>query len=562
MYRYDAYDRELVHARVHQFADQVRRRLAGRLDEETFRRLRLLNGLYLQLHAYMLRVPVPYGVLRADQLRVLAEVAERFDRGYAHVTTRQNVQFHWIRLVDAPAVLERLAEADLAPIQACGNSIRNITSDPFAGIAPDEEVDPRPWCELLRQFLTLDPETHFLPRKFKMAVIGARRDRAMIRAHDIGIRLWRDDGRLRAEVWAGGGLGRTPMLGARLRGDLPAEELLPYVRAILRTYNRFGRRDHLYRSRLKILVHDLGIDRFRAEVEAEYAAGRDPELVDLGRRELARIARHFGTPRHAVDAEAEEARLAADRRRDPALDAFVATNVLRHRHPGHRAVVVTLKRPGAVPGDLDAAAMRLLADLAERYGFGEIRTTHEQDLVLPHVRAGAVRALWAELAAAGLATPNWRRATDLVSCPGLDYCQLATARSIPVAQELARALAARGLDRELGELAIRISGCINACGQHHVGHIGVLGLEKRGREAYQITVGGSDAEDAALGTVLGPALSREEVVPALLRLLDHYRAHRRDRGERFLDFVRRVGPAALREVIHAPAPARPARDPA
>ncbi len=553
MYRYDAFDRELVRARIRQFADQIRRRLEGRLDEATFRRLRLLNGLYLQLHGYMLRVPIPYGVMRADQLRALAEVAERFDRGYVHLTTRQNVQFHWIRLVDVPAILERLAEVELTPIQACSNSIRNITSDPFAGIAPDEEVDPRPWCELLRQFLTLDPEFSFLPRKFKMAVIGARRDRAMIRAHDVGIRLWRQEDGVRAEVVVGGGLGRTPMLGQVLRADLPAAELLPYLRAILRTYNRHGRRDHLYKSRLKILVHALGIDRFRAEVEAEYERGRDPELVALGQAELARIAAHFTAPSHPLEPAAEEHSLAAARARDPALDRFVATNVLRHRQPGHRAVVVTPKRPGAVPGDLTAAQLRQLADLAERFSFGEIRTTHAQDLVLPYVRAGAVAALWRELAAAGLAEVNHGRATDLVACPGLDYCSLATARSIPVAQELARELARAGLDEALGELTIRISGCINACGHHHVGHIGILGLEKRGAEAYQLMLGGSDADDASLGTVIAPALARREIVPAVLRILRFYLARRHHANERFLDFVRRVGVRTLREALHAPA---------
>ncbi len=483
MYRYDAFDRELVRARVRQFADQIRRRLAGELDEETFRRLRLLNGLYLQLHAYMLRVPIPYGVLPADRLRILAEIAERYDRGYAHVTTRQNVQFDWIRLVDVPAILERLAEAELTPIQACGNNIRNITSDPFAGVAPDELVDPRPWCELLRQYLTRNPEFSFLPRKFKMAVIGALRDRAMIRAHDIGVRLWTADGGTRAEVVVGGGLGRTPMLGRTLRQALPAAELLSYVRAILRVYNRHGRRDRLYKSRIKILVHELGIERFTSEVEAEYEAGRDPQLAELAMQELERIAGWFAMPPCDVDVDEENTRLLRDRRADPAFDRFVRANVVRHRHSGHRSVVVSLKPPGGVPGDITTGQMRKLADLAERHSSGEIRSTREQNLVLPHVRAGDVRALWAGLVEAGLATANRGRATDIVCCPGPDYCNLATARSIPVAPELAREIAARYLEDELGELSIRISGCINACGQHHVGHLAVLGLEQRGVES-------------------------------------------------------------------------------
>lgn len=550
VYRYDAFDRELVKARARQFAEQVRRRLSGGIDDESFRRLRLLNGLYLQLHAYMLRVPVPYGVLSAEKLRVLAEIAERFDRGYLHLTTRQNVQYNWIRLEDVPEILERLAEAELTPIQACGNSIRNITSDPFAGIAPDEEEDPRPWAELLRQYLTYNPEFSFLPRKFKMAVIGARRDRAGIRFHDLGVRLWRDGEALRAEVVAGGGLGRTPMLAHTLRADLPAEELVAYVRAILRVYNRFGRRDHLFKSRIKILVHSLGIERFRAAVEEEYAASRDPALTELAARELARI-RGFFTPRlHADAGPADDAALSRALERDSAFARFAVTNVVKHRAPGHRAVVVTVKAPGAVPGDLTAEQLRTLADLAEAYALGEIRTTHEQDLVFPHVRASRVRELWRELGRIGLATGNHRRATDIVSCPGLDYCSLATARSIPVAQELAREIARRGLEERLGELTIRISGCINSCGQHHVGHIGVLGLEKRGEESYQITLGGSDAEDASLGEVLGPAFGRGEIVPAILHILEHYLDHRAGPHERFLDFVRRVGAKSLREVAH------------
>ncbi len=553
MYRYDAFDRELVHARVRQFADQIARRLSGELDEDSFRRLRLLNGLYLQLHAYMLRVPIPYGVLSSRKLRALAEIAERHDRGYAHFTTRQNIQFHWIRLEEVPAILERLAEVELTPIQACGNSIRNITSDPQAGVAADEIADPRPWAELLRQYLTLNPEFLFLPRKFKMAITGAVRDRALIRAHDVGLRLYRDpEGALAFEVYVGGGLGRTPMLAPRLRAHLPAAEMPAYVAAILRVYNLHGRRDHLYKSRIKILVHDLGLERFREEVEREYAASRDGEEIALVEAELARLSACFRPPPYE-EARGEEKVLAARAAGDPAFARFLAANVFRHRVAGYRIVGVSLKPPGGVPGDVSAAQMRLLADLADRFSFGELRTTHEQNLLLPHVRAGDVHELWQRLEEAGLATPNLARATDIVSCPGLDYCNLATARSIPVAQELARRLEEKGWSARLGPLDIRISGCINACGQHHVGHIGVLGLEKRGRESYQITLGGNDGTDAALGRVLGPGFSREEIVPALLRILEFYLARRRAPEERFVDFVRRSGIEPLREVAYAPA---------
>jgi sulfite reductase (NADPH) hemoprotein beta-component len=555
VYRYDSYDEAFVRARVAQFRDQVRRRLAGELSEDEFRPHRLMNGLYLQLHAYMLRVAIPYGSLSATQLRRLAEIAERYDRGYGHFTTRQNIQFNWPRLVDVPDILEALAEVGLHAIQTSGNCIRNITTDPFAGVAADEVDDPRPYCELLRQWSSLHPEFSFLPRKFKIAVTAATHDRAAVKVHDIGLRLWRDaDGELAFEVLAGGGLGRTPMVAKTVREHLPVRELLPYVGAILRVYNRFGRRDHKFKSRIKILVHEIGIDAFREAVEDEYQRSRDPEEVALATLELERIRSFFRPPHYDV-LPAQDPHYERLLSSDQAFARWVRTNVVPHRVPGYAIATISLKPLGGIPGDMNAAQMRLVADLAERFSFGEIRTTHTQNLALPHVRLRDLYALWQRLEATDLGTPNVGLATDIVSCPGLDYCALATARSIPIAQAVARRLAATGLDQQLGPLSIRISGCINACGQHHIGHIGILGLEKKGVESYQITLGGRPDEQAAIGRIIGPGLSAADVMEAVETILRVYLEGRRDANESFIDFLARVGHEPFREALYAAVPA-------
>ncbi|GBD44194.1 Sulfite reductase [ferredoxin] [bacterium HR40] len=556
MYRYDSYDEAFVRARVAQFRDQVRRRLAGELTEEEFRPHRLMNGLYLQLHAYMLRVAIPYGTLSSRQLRRLAEVADRWDRGYGHFTTRQNIQFNWPRLEDVPDILEALAEVGLHGIQTSGNCIRNITTDAYAGVAADEVADPRPFCELLRQWSSLHPEFSFLPRKFKIAVSASPHDRAAIRAHDIGLRLYRDDaGELAFEVLAGGGLGRTPMIAKTVREHLPARQLLPYVEAILRVYNRFGRRDHKFKSRIKILVHEIGLDAFRAAVEEEYARSLDPEDVELAALELERIEELFAPPPYeelpARD-PLHERRLAEE----PAFARFARTNLRPHRVPGYAIVDVSLKPVGGIPGDVTSDQMRRLADLADRFSFGELRTTHTQNLALPHVRLRDVHSLWELLEEAGLGTPNIGLVTDIVCCPGLDYCALATARSIPIARALARRFAELDAQERIGPLSIRMSGCINACGQHHIGHIGILGLEKRGEESYQITLGGRPDERTAIGRILGPGFSASEVVDAVEAVLRFYLEGRNGPQETFADFVERVGVETFREVVYAPVRAR------
>ncbi len=556
MYRYDQYDEAFVRARVAQFRDQVRRRLSGQLTEEEFRPHRLMNGLYLQLHAYMLRVAIPYGTLSSAQLRRLADIADRYDRGYGHFTTRQNIQFNWPRLEDAPDILEALAEVGMHAIQTSGNCIRNITTDQFAGVAADEVEDPRPWCELLRQWSSLHPEFSFLPRKFKIAVTASAHDRAAVKAHDIGLRLWRDeDGELAFEVLAGGGLGRTPMIGRTVRAHLPAPELLPYVGAIMRVYNRFGRRDHKFKSRIKILVHEIGIDAFREAVEEEYARSRDPEEVELAALELDRIRSFFRPPAYEdlPARDPEHDRLVFE---DRAFARWARTNVVPHRVPGYAIANISLKPVGGVPGDVDSAQMRLVADLADRFSFGEIRTTHTQNLALPHVRLRDLHALWERLEEAGLGTPNLGLVSDIVCCPGLDYCALATARSIPIAQAIARRFADLDTQERIGPVSIRMSGCINACGQHHIGHIGILGLEKKGVESYQITIGGRPDERAAIGKILGPGFATDEVVDAIDTILRVYLEGRRDASETFADFVERVGHEPFREALYAPVRAR------
>ena len=550
MYRYDEFDRRFLEARVAQYRDQVRRRLAGQLSEDEFRPLRLMNGLYLQLHAYMLRIAIPYGTLSPEKLRRLARIARRYDRDYGHFTTRQNIQFNWIKLEETPDILAELAEVEMHGIQTSGNCIRNVTADPFAGVAADEIEDPRPYCEIIRQWSTLHPEFSFLPRKFKIAVSGAATDRAAVRVHDIGLYLRRNEaGEVGFEVLVGGGLGRTPLIGKTIRPFLPKAQLLPYLEAILRVYNAFGRRDNLYKSRIKILVQALGVEKMRDAVEAEFAAMGESPLT-LPTETIAAIARHFTPPAYSAPAAEDEAVLGLALATTPALARWVTHNTAPHRVPGHAIVTVSLKPPGRPPGDCSAAQMELLAELAETYSHGEIRVTYDQNLVLPHVRRSELPGLWRRLGEAGLATANAGLASDIIACPGLDYCSLANARSIPIAQRLSRHLAAR--DHEIGQLHIKISGCINACGHHHVGHIGILGVDKNGEEFYQITVGGSADENAALGAIIGPAVPSAEVTRAIDALIEVYLRLRRD-GELFPETYRRVGLAPFKEALYAPA---------
>lgn len=549
LYRYDQFDRAFLAARTEEFRGQVARRLAGELTEDEFKPLRLMNGLYLQLHAYMLRVAIPYGVLDSRQMRRLAHIARRWDRGFGHFTTRQNIQFNWVKLEDAPAILEALAEVDMHAIQTSGNCVRNVTTDEFAGAAADELVDPRVYAEILRQWSTLHPEFSYLPRKFKIAITGASHDRVAAKVHDIGVIAKRDaTGRTGFEVWVGGGLGRTPIVGTRLFEFVPEDRFLATMEAVLRVYNALGQRDNIYKARIKILVRDLGAE-FRRLVEEELAAmpeGRyrlEPEVVQA-------IAAHFVPP--PFDALEDEPPSLRRARADRAFAAWYATATHAHRQPGYVSVVVSLKPIGGIPGDASADQMDAVADLADRFSFGEIRVSHVQNLVLPHVRQTDLPALWDRLKAAGLATPNVNLITDIIACPGMDYCALATARSIPIAQRISERFA--DLDRQLaiGPLHINISGCINACGHHHVGHIGLLGVDKRGEEVYQITLGGSATNDAAIGELIGPAFSAAEAVDAVETLVRVYVEHR-DPGETFKDTYRRIGPAPFKEALYGAA---------
>ncbi len=552
MYRYDEFDHAFVTERVERFRAQVSRRIDGALSEDEFKPLRLQNGLYLQLHAYMLRVAIPYGTLNSRQMHRLADIAERFDRGYGHFTTRQNIQYNWVALKDTPDILAALAEVEMHAIQTSGNCIRNVTADHFAGATDDELIDPRPTAELIRQWSTEHPEFGFLPRKFKVAVTGSPNDRAVVKAHDIGLRATRAaSGEIGWEVIVGGGLGRTPMEGKIVREFISQERLLPYLEAILRVYNAGGRRDNKYKARIKIQVHETGLETFRDAVEAEFANPSGPSVAP-DPAEVARIAAYFAEPAfETVDAAKADAALAAARAADADLDAWVATNIAAHRAPGHAIVTISLKEPGRVPGDASAEQMRRVADLAEQYGNGEIRVSHEQNLVLPHVRMADLPALHAALAEHGLATANAGLVSDIIACPGLDYCALATARSIPIAQEISERFGAAARARDIGELKIKISGCINACGHHHVGHIGILGLEKAGRENYQITFGGDGTERFALGERAGRGLDAEEVTPAIERVVDAYLALREGPDERFVDAYRRIGAEPFVTALYA-----------
>lgn len=546
VYRYDEADREFLRQRAAQFAQQTERRLKGELNEEEFKPLRLMNGLYLQLHGYMLRVAIPYGVLSATQLRQMAYVARHYDRGYGHFTTRQNIQFNWPRLVDTPEILRILAEADIHAIQTSGNCVRNVTTDHFAGAAADEVVDPRLYAEILRQYSTDHPEFTYLPRKFKIAITGSEQDRAAIRVHDIGLIARRDAaGEIGFEVHAGGGLGRTPIIATKLRDWLPARDLLRYVEAVLRVYNALGRRDNIYRARIKILIRDTKPEAFRQMVDDAFAA-LPADYAVLTDDLLAQVAERFHTPPFLTLPEAApafEAALVSD----PGFADWVARNTHPHRVPGYICATITLKPAGGIPGDATAGEMELIAGLAERYSFGELRVSHEQNLVLPHVEKQALPALYAALREAGLAGANAGLATNIIACPGMDYCALATARSIPVAQRLSEHLAAR--EAEIGPLDLNISGCINACGQHHIGHIGLLGVDRNGEEVYQITLGGAADEKAAIGGIIGHSVPTAQVVGAVDAILDTYLA-RRDPGERFIDTYRRLGAAPFKEAVY------------
>jgi sulfite reductase (NADPH) hemoprotein beta-component len=553
MYQYDDHDRRAITERAHQFRGQVARRLAGELTEEEFTPLRLQNGLYRQLHAYMLRVAIPYGLLSATQVRRLAHIARTYDRGYGHLTTRQNIQFNWPRLVDVPAILDELAEVEMHAVQTSGNCVRNITADHFAGIAKDELEDPRPYCELLRQWSTFHPEFAHLPRKFKIAVTGAPGDdRAAVRFHDIGLRLVEGAAGERGfEVLVGGGLGRTPVIGEVIRDFLPARHLLSYVESILRVYNLFGRRDNKYKARIKILVTALGVAEFRRRVDEDWEASRTPEL-ELPEAELARMRAFFAPPPYRALADGDRvAGLALGR--DRALGHWVANNVVAHKVAGYRAVVISVKQPGVPPGDVTDTQLDALADLADRFSFGRVVVTHTQNLVLPDVEAGALPALHAGLVALGLGGATANKATDVITCPGLDYCDLANARSIPIGLQLAERFDRIDYLNDVGDVSIKISGCINACGHHHVGNIGILGIDKRGVEYYQLMLGGSPGNDAAIGEILGRALAQDEIVDAVERVLDHYLVIRTSPDERFLDTVRRVGLGPFKLAVYGAA---------
>ena len=549
MYRYDEYDHALVQDRVSQFRRQVARRIAGELTEEQFKPLRLMNGLYLQLHAYMLRVAIPYGTLDSRQLRKLAYIARRYDKDYGHFTTRQNLQYNWPKLEETPDILAELAEVEMHAIQTSGNCIRNVTSDQYAGAAADEIEDPRIWCEIVRQWSTLHPEFSFLPRKFKIAITGSENDRAAVKVHDIGLIMKRDDaGEVGFEVIVGGGLGRTPFVGKSIRAFLPKEDLLSYLEAILRTYNLLGRRDNKFKARIKVTVHETGTEEFARLVEEEWAAIKDSALR-LPKEEIDRIAAHFAPPElRALPAEAPEceARAASD----PAFASWLRHNVVDHKATGYAIANISLKPVGKPPGDASSAQMDLVADLADAFSFGEIRVTHAQNLVLPHVERNRLPELYDRLAPAGLATANVGLISDIICCPGLDYCALANARSIPIAERITERFADQGRLDEIGPMQIKISGCINACGHHHVGHIGILGVDRKGEEHYQVQLGGSADENAALGKIIGRGFSADQVVDVVDKIMSIY-LERREGDETFLDTYRRLGDGPFKEGVYA-----------
>ena len=549
MYRYDEFDAQFVAERTKQFRGQVERRLAGRLSENEFRPLRLMNGLYLQLHAYMLRVAIPYGTLSSEQFRMLAHLAEKYDRGYGHVTTRQNMQYNWPKLPDVPDMLDDLASVQMHAIQTSGNCIRNVTCDPYAGATAEEIEDPRPMAELIRQWSTLHPEFTFLPRKFKIAVTAAEKDRALIKAHDIGIQIVKNAaGEVGYKIIVGGGLGRTPIIGQTLRDYLPRGELLAYLTAALRVYNRYGRRDNKYKARIKILVQETGIEAFRDQVEAEYATFDVGDYAESD-AERDRITTYYASP-NFEDLKDDPAELTEALERNRAFRLWAKNNVADHKATGYAIVNISLKPKELAPGDITAEQMRATADLADTYSFSELRTTHQQNLVLPHVKQSDLPALYAELVKIGLAAANINLISDIICCPGMDFCALATARSIPISQAIAERFWDAERQAMIGEMQIKISGCINACGHHHVGHIGILGLEKAGVEFYQVKLGGDASEDAAIGKVTGPGFSQEELLDGIENIVELYLA-KREEGERFLDTYNRIGMAPFKEVLYA-----------
>jgi sulfite reductase (NADPH) hemoprotein beta-component len=549
MYQYSEQDHQLLLERVEQFRGQVQRRLDGVLSEDEFKHQRLRNGLYLQLHAYMLRVAIPYGLLSSEQMRTLAHIARKYDKGYGHFSTRQNIQYNWPKLVDVPDILDDLAAVEMHAIQTSGNCIRNTTSDPLAGVARDEIEDPRPYCELIRQWSTFHPEFNFLPRKFKIAVSGATNDRAAVAVHDIGLRLITGpDGDNGFEVYVGGGLGRTPMIGKIIREFLPKEDMLTYLEAILRVYNQLGRRDNLYKARIKILVHETGEEKFRELVEAEWQKIKETGLY-LREQDIDRIKNFFTDPTYDTlpdtDTEFENLLLS-----DPDFARWADKNIELHKQSGYRIVYLSLKSANQPPGDVTADQMDAIAELADRFSLGQIRTTHRQNLVLSDVKLSELPALWRELRDLDLATPNYNHLTDIISCPGLDYCALATARSIPISQAITERFDRYDFVNDLGDLSINISGCINACGHHHVANIGILGVNKKGEEVYQLTLGGSAREDASIGKIIGPAFTADEIVDAIDDVLKVYLENREDELETFLTTYRRLGQAPFKEKLY------------
>ncbi len=549
MYRYDEFDHGFVQARVAEFRDQVERRLSGEITEDQFRPLRLMNGVYLQLHAYMLRIAIPYGTLNARQMRRLAHIARTYDKGYGHFTTRQNIQFNWPALSDIPAILDELASVEMHALQTSGNCIRNVTADHFAGAAADEVADPRPYAEILRQWSSVHPEFSYLPRKFKIAVTGAARDRAAIQVHDIGLHLKKNEaGELGFAVYVGGGQGRTPLIAKKIRDFLPEQDLLAYATAILRVYNLHGRRDNKFKARIKILVHETGTEELTRWVEQEFEALKGGNLT-LPEADIDAIRAYFAPPALPARPEGEAAV------REALLDsrgfaAWLRRNVTTHKHPDYAAVTISLKGTGEAPGDASDAQMEAVADIAEAFAFDEIRVSHEQNLILPHVARADLKAVYDRLVAAGLAAANAGLITDIIACPGLDYCALANARSISVAQDISQRFASLERQEEIGELKLKISGCINACGHHHVGHIGILGVEKKGEELYQVTLGGSGDENSAIGEIVGRGFSAEEITDAIETIVETYLALREGREETFLAAYRRLGAAPFKQALY------------
>ena len=551
MYDYTEFDAAFVAERNRQFRAQVERRVAGHLTEDEFKPLRLMNGLYLQLHAYMLRVAIPYGTISSRQMDQLAYIAEKWDKGYGHFTTRQNIQYNWPKLPDVPDMLDALAEVNMHAIQTSGNTIRNVTADHFAGAAADEVADPRPVAELLRQWSTDHPEFQFLPRKFKIAVTGAENDRAVIKAHDIGIQIVERDGEIGYRVVVGGGLGRTPMIGKVLNNFVSQEDLLPYVEAIVSVWNLLGRRDNKYKARIKITVHEHGIDDIRARVDERFKAIR-PAFTGIDVELFEDIKAAFAAPAFREDSTAV---YETAYKTDPIFRAWADTNLAEHRAPGYAIVQISLKAHGETPGDASADQMRVMADIARKYGHDELRISHEQNVILPHVHKSDLPAIHATLKKHGLATANIGLISDIIACPGMDYCALATARSIPIAQEIANRFDELKLEHEIGDMKIKISGCINACGHHHVGHIGILGLDRAGVENYQVTLGGDGTQDAAIGTRTGPGFSADEIIPAVERIVYAYLELREGPQETFLQAYRRVGMEPFKTALYEKAEA-------